>query len=85
MSAPVALVTGADKRIGLETARRLAGAGVPGVFHRPQRRARTSRRRDRRRDDRIVSLSLYRHTDDRLRHDVIISAAELVVGAGGLL
>lgn len=26
-SAPVALVTGADKGIGLETARRLAGAG----------------------------------------------------------
>jgi NAD(P)-dependent dehydrogenase (short-subunit alcohol dehydrogenase family) len=27
VSAPVALVTGADKGIGLETARRLAGAG----------------------------------------------------------
>jgi hypothetical protein len=36
------------------------------------------------RDDRIVSLSLH-HTDERLGHDVIISAAELVVGAGGLL
>jgi hypothetical protein len=37
------------------------------------------------RDDRIVSLSLHHHTDERLGHDVIISAAELVVGAGGLL
>ena len=37
------------------------------------------------RDDRIVSLSLHRHTDERLGDDVIISAAELVVGAGGLL
>jgi NAD(P)-dependent dehydrogenase (short-subunit alcohol dehydrogenase family) len=41
VSAPVALVTGADKGIGLETARRLAGA-VPGVYPRSSQRGRAA-------------------------------------------
>jgi NAD(P)-dependent dehydrogenase (short-subunit alcohol dehydrogenase family) len=48
VSAPVALITGADKGIGLETARRLAGAGYR-VYLTARRTEREQAAADRRR------------------------------------